>query len=89
MMAATKPSPRVLRIRFLRDLGRGLKGLRKAAWLKQTDLADALDVSVETVSRWENGHNAPTHENRRKLEIRFGNTLEALLDFDPKNWSKV
>lgn len=57
--------------------------------MKQSDLAAELGVAIETVSRWENGHNAPLPEHRRQLEIKFGGTLEALLDFDPKNWSHV
>jgi transcriptional regulator with XRE-family HTH domain len=81
------PSRRTLRIRFMRELGRGLARLRKQAWLKQAELAEELGVAIETISRWENGHNAPTVPHRRKLELRYGNTLEALLDFDPEQWA--
>jgi hypothetical protein len=43
--------------RGLRD-GATLKFVRKALGLRATELGELLDVSAETVSRWENGHRA-------------------------------
>ena len=37
-------------------IGGRLKDLRKRAGLKQPAIAEAMDVSVAQVSRWENGH---------------------------------
>ena len=41
----------------LRD-GAALKFVRKSLGLRATELGELLDVSAETVSRWENGHRA-------------------------------
>lgn len=43
--------------RGLRD-GATLKFVRKALGLRAAELGELLDVSAETVSRWENGHRA-------------------------------
>lgn len=43
--------------RGLRD-GGTLKFVRKALGLRASELGDLLDVSPETISRWENGHRA-------------------------------
>ena len=43
--------------RGLRD-GATLKFVRKALGLRAVELGELLDVSAETVSRWENGHRA-------------------------------
>jgi transcriptional regulator with XRE-family HTH domain len=43
--------------RGLRD-GHALEFVRKALGLRAAELAALLDVSAETVSRWENGHRA-------------------------------
>ena len=41
------------------EIGVRIRTLRKARGMKQEDSAEALGVSVQTVSRWENGTNAP------------------------------
>jgi DNA-binding XRE family transcriptional regulator len=42
-----------------RVTGATLKFARKALGLKQAELGKLLDVRAETVSHWENGHDAP------------------------------
>ena len=41
------------------EIGVRIRALRKARGMKQEDFAEALGVSVQTVSRLENGTNAP------------------------------
>lgn len=56
--------------RGLRD-GATLKFVRKALGLRAVELGELLDVSAETVSRWENGH--------RSAERSVWNTLADLV----------
>ncbi len=56
--------------RGLRD-GATLKFVRKALGLRAIELGELLDVSAETVSRWENGH--------RTAERSVWNTLADLV----------
>jgi len=44
---------------FLEDLGRRLRERRELRKLKQGDVAHALQVSPQAVSKWERGENAP------------------------------
>ena len=62
------------------SLGERLAGLRKARGLSQDQLAELLDVSRQTVSRWEVGEAAPTAENRKKLSQLYAVPLESLTD---------
>ena len=41
------------------EIGTRIRMLRKAKGIRQEDFAEALGVSVQTVSRWENGINDP------------------------------
>ncbi len=56
--------------RGLRD-GGTFKFIRKALGLRASELGDVLDVSPETISRWENGH--------RDAERSVWNTLADLV----------
>ena len=47
--------------------GRELKSARKTLGLRQPDLGKLLDVSVETISRWENG--ALTVQRQTRLAV--------------------
>ncbi len=44
---------------MLRDLGDRIRARRERLGLKQQDLANALDISPQAVSKWERGENAP------------------------------
>jgi len=44
---------------FLPDLAKRIRGQREKRGLKQQDVANALNVSPQAVSKWERGENAP------------------------------
>lgn len=55
----------------LRILGIKIKELRKINGLTQTDLATAVDVSLDTVKNWEQGYNYPTIDKLQDLADFF------------------
>ena len=55
--------------------GMELRFLRRAIGMKAIDIADFLDVSPETVSRWENGKETISTNSERILRLRVYNTL--------------
>lgn len=48
-----------------------IKELRSKLLLTQSEFANYLGVSFETVNRWENGKNEPTMKIKRKLRELF------------------
>ncbi|MBQ8684462.1 MAG: helix-turn-helix transcriptional regulator [Clostridia bacterium] len=62
----------------LKKLGERIYQLRTAAGLSQGDLADRLDVSRQSVSKWETGAAIPDLERLMGLCDLFGVTLDAL-----------
>ncbi|MDZ4857669.1 MAG: helix-turn-helix domain-containing protein [Candidatus Hydrogenedentes bacterium] len=44
---------------FLPDLAKRIRGQREKRGLKQQDVANALNISPQAVSKWERGENAP------------------------------
>jgi transcriptional regulator with XRE-family HTH domain len=44
---------------FLEELGRRIRERREIRGLKQIDIANALQISAQAVSKWERGENAP------------------------------
>lgn len=48
-----------------------IKKLRNTLILSQTEMAELLDVSFQTVNRWERGTNKPTIKAKRKLVPYF------------------
>src|SRR5258706_11363006 len=44
---------------FLEQLGRRIRERREIRGLKQLDIANALQISAQAVSKWERGENAP------------------------------
>lgn len=61
------------------DIGRAIKELRQKRGITQEELADALRVSVQTISRWENGANAPDLSMLPQLAVYFSVTTDYLL----------
>ena len=64
------------------DIGRTIKELRQKRGITQEEFSEALRVSVQTVSRWENGVNAPDLSMLPQLAIYFRVTTDYLLGLE-------
>ena len=53
------------------NYAKAIKDLRDVLLLSQDELAKLLDVSVQTVNRWENDKHEPTIKAKRKLKKLF------------------
>lgn len=62
------------------DLKETLQYYRKRQGLSQIELADALEVSRQTVSKWETGAALPSAENLLALSKLYGVSVDALLN---------
>lgn len=62
------------------DLKETLQSYRKRQGLSQIELAEALDVSRQTVSKWETGSALPSAENLMALGRLYGVPVDALLN---------
>ena len=63
-----------------------IKFLRKALNITARELADRLEVSPETISRWENGKDVIGPANEKLLRLIVGDALTSdapAIDFDP------
>ena len=67
------------------DIGGTIKGLRQKRGLTQEAFSQALGVSVQTVSRWETGVNAPDLSMLPQLAVYFSVTTDYLLGLERKN----
>ncbi len=61
------------------NLGENIHRLRIEKCLSQSGLADALEVSRQSVSKWENGSAVPDLEKLIKMSRLFGVTLDDLV----------
>ena len=61
------------------DIGRVIKELRQKRGITQEELSDTLRVSIQTISRWENGANAPDLSMLPQLALYFSVTTDYLL----------
>lgn len=52
--------------------------LRRKAGLSQEQLAERLEVTRQTISKWEGGHSVPDLEKLRAMAAVFGVTLDEL-----------
>lgn len=59
-MTDGQSNPALIETRGFPAFGRRLKHLRKSVGLKQSALADLLEVDQATISRWENGAQTPS-----------------------------
>ncbi len=66
----------------LRKIGARIASYRKANGMTQDDLAEALFLSRQSVSKWEKGIAAPSIENLIMLTELFHTTFEDLLCLD-------
>lgn len=57
-----------------------LKERRTAANLRQSEVAEALEVDQTAVSRWESGENKPLPKYQRKLAALYGCTVDELME---------
>ena len=62
--------------------------LREEKNLTQTELADKLDVSDKSISKWENGQAFPRMETFEKLAFALDTTIEDILSASKYNLSK-
>lgn len=61
------------------NLGENIYRLRTERHMSQGDLADTLDVSRQSVSKWENGSAVPELDKLVKMSQLFGITLDELV----------
>lgn len=61
------------------ELGKRIYSYRTKLNMSQGDLADALGVSRQSVSKWENGNAVPDLEKLIKMSELFGITLDELV----------
>ena len=66
------------------NLGENIYRLRTERNLSQGDFADALEVSRQSVSKWENNSAVPELEKLMKMAELFGITLDELVSGDPR-----
>lgn len=67
-------------------LGERIKNQRKKSGLSQERVAELVEVSRQSVTKWESGQSAPSTENLFKLTEIFGTTVDMLLEIpDEKN----
>ena len=64
------------------ELGKRIYSYRTKRNMSQGDLADALNVSRQSVSKWENGNATPDLEKLIKMSELFGITLDELVGRD-------
>lgn len=64
------------------ELGRSLKTWRQLRRLKQSHAAELLGVSQATVSRWENGRQAPTGPEQLALRQQMQAGLDSAADHE-------
>lgn len=62
-----------------KDFSERLKNLRKTKKIKQSELAEILNVGRSTVSMWETGMNIPSIDVADKIADLFGVSVDYLL----------
>ena len=62
--------------------GKKLSLLRKQRGMTQMELAEALDISRQAVSRWEQGVSRPSTENLVRIGMLFSVPVDALVNED-------
>lgn len=67
------------------DIGKTIKDLRQKRGITQEEFSEAMHVSVQTVSRWENGVNAPDLSILAQLAVYFNVTADYLLGLERRD----
>ena len=65
----------------IRNIGQRISQLRKQSNMSQKELAEKLNISNKTISKWECGNGMPDIESLGKLANVFGITLDELVHF--------
>jgi len=71
------PKERLEKARF--EFGKRLESIRKQRGMRQVDLADAMGVSKDSVTRWENGLREPRLSDIEKLSSILSTSIAYLL----------
>ena len=66
------------------NLAENIYRYRSAKNWSQTELAEALDVSRQSISKWENGTSVPELDKLIKMRELFGVTIDELVFDTPK-----
>ena len=66
------------------EFGNLLLQLRTKSGLTQKELADLLQISDKTISKWETGVSKPTTDTLKQLATIFNVEVSTLLDSCPK-----
>ncbi len=64
-------------------LQENILALRRKAGLSQEQLAEQLEVTRQTISKWEGGHSVPDLEKLQAMSRIFGVTLDELTGTEP------
>ena len=59
-------------------IGDNIKRERKKIRLKQSELAEALETDISTISRWENNKNLPNADSIAKIAQKLNVPVSAL-----------
>ena len=62
------------------ELNERIKSCRQRCGMTQEQVAEAMNVSRQAVTKWENGQSAPSTEKLFKLAELFGTTVDLLLN---------
>jgi DNA-binding transcriptional regulator YiaG len=63
------------------SLGKLIRRHRQIMGLSTQQLSDSIDITVGTLSRWENDHHAPTPSKLLRLITTFGTEFRIGLEF--------
>ena len=66
------------------EMGKEIRRLRINRGLTQEALADALNVSPQTVSKWECGNSMPDVQMLPEIAVFFGVTIDHLFTMSPE-----
>lgn len=70
-------------------LGNRIKELREVRHFSQVELAEAMHVSKQSISNWENGNILPSVEMVVKLAEFFSVSTDYLLGLDDRQYLEV
>ena len=71
------------------EIGSRLKAARKMRGMTQAALAEAIDMSFETVSILERGKTAPNFNTLNDIATALDVELKFFFDYEPNNTSKL